>query len=438
MIYNQVQDTLDSKSNSYNLESEEADELMNEPPSWPIRYGVLIILAIVCVGFVCSHFITFPDKFVSKATITTTNPPVKITAKNAGSIKMLFVPSGNSIKLGDPVALIENSVTYEHLLYLRNVVFQIDSLLNLATSDHSLSLRKDLNLGELQNEYNNLYSAYTFYQFFHTKDFYNTKAALLKKHFQYITSIREGQGFKFDLVKRQLEVEIKKFAIDSILQVGKTIPLTDFYESQLRLLNQKIAYAENNIGNLNYQLQQSQLEQSILELEYEGGQLELELRSRVLESIRQIRAAINVWEQKFLLRSPVSGRINYFKYWKENQYLNVGDIVAVIVPNSSQILCKALLPIYGAGKVKVGQKAVVKLYSYPYEEFGYLEGVVSSISDVPLDNEYSIEIGLPITLKSSNGFVIPLNSSLEGTAEVFTHDRSILDRIFDKITRIRQ
>ncbi len=54
---------------------------------------------------------------------------------------------------------------------------------------------------------------------------------------------------------------------------------------------------------------------------------------------------------------------------------------------------KALLPVQGSGKVKVGQRVNVRLTNFPDQEFGYLIGRVESISNIPTpEGFYVLEI----------------------------------------------
>ena len=51
--------------------------------------------------------------------------------------------------------------------------------------------------------------------------------------------------------------------------------------------------------------------------------------------------------------------------------------------NNTKIIGKAIVPMNGAGKVKAGQIAQIRLDGYNYQEYGALEAQVENISLVP-------------------------------------------------------
>jgi HlyD family secretion protein len=92
-----------------------------------------------------------------------------------------------------------------------------------------------------------------------------------------------------------------------------------------------------------------------------------------------------------------------------------------------------MLPLEGAGKVRVGQQVNIQLAGYPYLEYGSLIGVVNNISLVSSDNKYSLEISLSDSLKTNYGISLEMKSELQGTAEIITDDIRLLQRILNPI-----
>ncbi len=66
-----------------------------------------------------------------------------------------------------------------------------------------------------------------------------------------------------------------------------------------------------------------------------------------------------------------------------------------IPSGDKNIFGRLLLPVRGAGKVKVGQHVNIRLANYPYLEFGQLEGVITNISSVPSGGFYYVQGELP-------------------------------------------
>ena len=145
-------------------------------------------------------------------------------------------------------------------------------------------------------------------------------------------------------------------------------------------------------------------------------------------AVAQLMTALREWETDFLPTAPINGEIAFMQLWKEGQYVDADETMFVVVPNGkSEFVGKALLPMQGSGKVKTGQRAVIRLTGFPEQEYGGLEGKVVSISPVPDENgNYVMEIQLtempskqPPTIKVMNG-----------TAEIIINEQSLLKRIF--------
>jgi hypothetical protein len=83
-----------------------------------------------------------------------------------------------------------------------------------------------------------------------------------------------------------------------------------------------------------------------------------------------------------------------------------------------------------AGKLKEHNKAIIKLHSYPYREYGAIDGYVEKISDFPIDGMYSVKIRLPNKLETGYDKKIDFKQRLSGDAELITENRSLLSRIF--------
>lgn len=146
-------------------------------------------------------------------------------------------------------------------------------------------------------------------------------------------------------------------------------------------------------------------------------------------AVAQLAIALDEWEKTYLPSSPTDGKVAFMQLWKEGQYVNAGETMFVVVPHGdSEFMGKALLPMQGAGKVRTGQHAVVRLAGFPEQEYGGLEGKVVSISPVPNEEgNYVAEIGL-IRMPDKQP---PLLKVMNGTAEIIVREQSLLERLFN-------
>ena len=86
-----------------------------------------------------------------------------------------------------------------------------------------------------------------------------------------------------------------------------------------------------------------------------------------------------------------------------------------------------------SGKVKSGQNVNIKLSSFPYAEYGMLSGEVKSLSLVPDQGKYYVEIELTNGLNTNYNKQLPLLQEMTGTAEIITEDLRLIERIIAPI-----
>lgn len=125
----------------------------------------------------------------------------------------------------------------------------------------------------------------------------------------------------------------------------------------------------------------------------------------------------------------------FFKY--PDTLSGQASLTTTIVEKESTPVCTMMLPAQGSGKVKVGQRALVRLISFPDHEFGYLEGRVERISDTPsAEGNYVVEIHLPKGLVTNSGVQLPSNRRMQGSADIIIDDIRLLVRLFPPLKSI--
>jgi hypothetical protein len=79
-------------------------------------------------------------------------------------------------------------------------------------------------------------------------------------------------------------------------------------------------------------------------------------------------------------------------------------------------------------KVKVGQKVIIKLYDFQYEEFGILEGIVNNIWFYPnKQGKYKVNVILPNGVKTSFNKNISYDMEVKGDAKIITKNTNLIE-----------
>jgi hypothetical protein len=138
-----------------------------------------------------------------------------------------------------------------------------------------------------------------------------------------------------------------------------------------------------------------------------------------------------------LLRSSVAGRITFHQFWSINQEVREKERVFTIIPTGvPRIVGKLNLLLARSGKVKKGLKVNIKFDNFPYLEYGMVRGQIESISLVPADNVYSVEVSLPDSLRTNYGNHIPFQQEMQGAAEIITADARLIERIANPLRNL--
>jgi len=156
------------------------------------------------------------------------------------------------------------------------------------------------------------------------------------------------------------------------------------------------------------------------------------LLKNVIQTFNQLKNSIKDWEDRYVLKSNIDGKVSFLNYWSTNQTVNQGDLVFTIIPTkNASFIAKLKSQAQNSGKIKKGQTVNIKLESYPETEFGTLQGTISSISLTPnQEGQYLINVDLPPTLITSYNKTIPFKQEMSGSAEIVTEDLRLIERFF--------
>ena len=188
-------------------------------------------------------------------------------------------------------------------------------------------------------------------------------------------------------------------------------------------------------------MQINQLDQQILDLQLQESKEQNQQEIAIEEAQQNLKSQIKQWKQRYLIISPIDGKVTFTKIWSKNQNVQTGEIVATIIPQkATDIIGKVEIPAVGVGKVKLGQTVNIKFDNFPYMEFGLLRGTIKSISLIPIQTEngviYTAEIEIPDTLISNYGRHLKFSQEMTGTADIITDDIRLLERFFNPLKSI--
>lgn len=151
-----------------------------------------------------------------------------------------------------------------------------------------------------------------------------------------------------------------------------------------------------------------------------------------MQLFEQLRKSLKQWEQSYLVISSTYGVVSFQQFWGENQFIKTGDVICTVLPkNKMAVVGRMKVPSNNSGKIVPGQKVLIKLDNYRFQEFGIVEGKIQHISLAPDENgNYYVDVILPYGLNTSYNKDLPFDRELMGNAEIVTQDLRIIERLF--------
>lgn len=413
--------------NNLHLRTDDLKEIIGVIPKSYLRYGITVIFLFLIIILVGCWFFKYPDIVNARVEITANNLPVSIISRSNGRLETIFVNDNQLVEKDKILAAIENTADYSDVMYMKNCINLFQAFIQNDNSVFNFITNKSLKLGDIQSVYSNFLKQYNDYHNFILLDYHKKKIAIInieiKQQNQYLWKLRS----RLKNSKEQLKLAKNQFGRDSILFKNEVIALADFEKSRNQYLQEKNNYELANNEILNTAMQITRLNQNILDLESQKLEQTTQQRTLLKESYEVLLARIADWEKAYLLKAPVNGMITFTRFWNNNQNIKIGDAVFTIIPTGSKnYVAKIQLPIQSSGKVKPGQKVIIKLDDFPYMEFGLLHGNINKISLVPENDFYFAEIIFPAKLITTYGKNISVKNDLKGNAEIITRNQRLL------------
>lgn len=139
------------------------------------------------------------------------------------------------------------------------------------------------------------------------------------------------------------------------------------------------------------------------------------------------------------IRAGVAGTVYNIKVSKTGATVQPGDEVLSIVPDGEELILEAKVQNQDIGFVRPGMRVKVKLATFPYQEFGMIEGTVSRVSPNAV-NEPNAGLVFPVQVRlkqrsvRANDREVLLSPGMSATAEIVTRQKTVMSFLLDPIT----
>ncbi|HLO86380.1 MAG TPA: HlyD family efflux transporter periplasmic adaptor subunit, partial [Nostocaceae cyanobacterium] len=247
------------------------------------------------------------------------------------------------------------------------------------------------------------------------------------------------------------------------------VPRVDYLEAQERLTraNTELVRANDEVTNAQNRLTEAkdkvtslekdiaaqaqeirQAEQAYQSARNQVLRLSSERQSEILTQITKRKEELtNIagqleqakkYEAGETVKAPVGGTIYRIKATKGP--VQSGEELLSILPEGEQMLLEVKVLNRDIGFIRPGQKAKVKMATFPFQEFGTVDGVVDQVSpNAIVDKELGLVFPTRIKLDKHSinvrGQQVQFTPGMAANAEIVTRQKSVLTFILEPITR---
>lgn len=417
------------------LRSESVQDILTQPPHWMIRWGNTIIFIILLLILGMSYVIKYPEFIPAPIVVTSQNPPEKLEARINSKIEKIFIKDHQEVKKNQVLMVMQSAANYKDILELKKLV---DSISPNQLGSFPVHQSSHFKLGELQGDYNNFAKAFQDEELFTRLQPYAPESLAANQ------SLSEYR-MRILTMKQQKSLEQAKYEITKKSYQRSQELFNQGVIAAMELENEKIKYlqAQQNLENINISL--SQMEESISNLNRtKSGTVintekdKITYSSQTLQLFEQLRKSLKQWEQNYLVISSTDGVASFQQFFGENQFVKTGDAILSILPkNKDKLVGRMSVPATNSGKIAQGEKVLIKLDNYRFQEYGIVEGRVQNISLSSDDKgNYYVDVILPKGLKTSYNKTLVFDKELRGSAEIVTQDLRLIERFFYQIRKL--
>ena len=413
------------------LKSEVLNEVLSAPPSWLTRSGNTLFFFIIFLLISICYFIKYPDEIVGEVSVQGSNPPVEFQNQVYGKLASLSVKDQDQVKKGQIIAQFDTKVNPKHIVLMRNFIQDLDSL-----GKYELTVTeelKQLEVSALQQNWNNLLAYVSEFNELTNSDLLNKKIEALKTEISQRKRLQTIADQKLKLIQKELGFQKVQLETAQRLFDKNAISKDELLREQkaeVQLFHQFQGQREAIVQG---EIQLSNLEKTLTEVSFDTKQQIQKLEAAISSAKSGMQIQLEEWSKNTAWIAPFDGKILFNKQLHLHSFYKPTEASIVIVPQKSKYSGVISISNLGAGKVIKGQKVIIELVDFPKNDFGIIEGKVTSITSIAKDNKYEILVQLPASLKTSYNKELPAKAILKGSAKIITKDKRLLERFFEKI-----
>lgn len=409
--------------------SDELIDIVSEPPTWIMRGGAGVITGILLLFLLGTWVIKYPEVLTGNAVVTTRIQPIRVIVPMGGRMTSLLVKDEMRVKKGAILAETENTTRLSNIPAIRQLMAETKTF--LTNTQRPISFPgAQIGWGDLQTDFNVIRQNYLDFKRLQSDNF---KEERIKNRQQQADELR--QMIAVNERQKQLNEEAfqnaeERFQGDEKLFKQGVTSKFDYITSKNKRLEQQRERENFEKEILGNHLKLNEIERDVQEISYAYTEKKRLCLDNIGQSLYNIENSLRHWQQNYLITAPADGKLVFLKNLTENQYFKTADTLFALMPVEETFIATVDIPVRGMGKARIGQKVIIKLDDYPYQEFGMLEGKVISMEPSLTIHSYRVKVSLKDGLTSTYNQKFKFRSEMAGTAQIVTMDLRLIEHAF--------
>ncbi len=427
--------TIRLQQNTNDLVSEEVKDIISYRPHWMIRRGNIVFFSTLLLLLLLTLFIEYPDVINGTARLVAVNGPKTAVAHVPGKIMAVTVSSKQQVIIGQPLAYIESTADYKEVIPMYKWVNE--KIEQIKNETFSLLLTSAIpvynNLGDIQTAYQSLEHEWEEARQFYGSGYYQKKKLALQQDLLFTAKLKATISQQERLSKQEQQLQLNEYAAYDSLAKDKVVAPLELNKYKSGLIQKEQSLTQTSAQLITNDVAAHNQQKELLDLQ----KAVTDQQQKLLSALLLVKTDAEKWMQQYVVTAPEAGQLFFIAPLQAAEQVTAGQELFYIQPASSNYYVQLTIGQNGLGKVREGQAVRLKAESYPSEEYGYLKGSVTSISNYPNRRDsFLVKVELAKCLTTTYGKEIFFRNNLLASGEIITDDRKLFDRFFDPLKKL--
>lgn len=419
------------------LRSAEVSEIISSRPGFMIRWGITIFFLVLILLVAATFFIHYPDIVSASARFTSINAPKEVKTKTDGKLIKLIATEGAVVAKDDILGYMESRGNHQAIISLSKTVDSMQQLLDDNRTEVVVSYfanavnhyKWEGQLGEMQASYQAFSQAYTLFKQYLSSGFYLRKKSMLQNDIVYLQRLQRNLQEQKALQEKDLGLAQQSLEANKALAADTIVSALENRNEQSRYISKAMSIPQISSSIISNESSQHEKQKEIMQLENDIAQQ----KGVYTQALNTLKAELDNWKNKYLLIAPISGKVAFATFLQQDQQLAANQTICYVNPENSNYYAAVFIPESNFGKIKTGQKVLLKLPSYPFQEYGAIEGRLDFVSNIPTDSGYLAKVTLTFGLTTNYNKQVQYREGLSAQGEIITEDMRLSDRLIHQL-----